>query len=186
MCWHVIHDTPISCLDHACIVEYIVCSRNSFARYTVLTRFTVLQGILLNGCGRSVCLVSNMQRRAYVFGNGCMSFVVLRCVMYLGMPSSCVTYMAFGFLVGGLAAPPAAIEPEDLDAANPWAMLLRTLLPWINAGQAPDYDQQDDGESDDGTVESYNDLAGAGGAAEGVAGEAEGAHAPADEEDDLD
>ncbi|KAL3147449.1 hypothetical protein ABBQ38_014508 [Trebouxia sp. C0009 RCD-2024] len=87
---------------------------------------------------------------------------------------------------GGLAAPPAAIEPEDLDAANPWAMLLRTLLPWINAGQAPDYDQQDDGESDDGTVESYNDLAGAGGAAEGVAGEAEGAHAPADEEDDLD
>ncbi|KAL3162159.1 hypothetical protein ABBQ32_009867 [Trebouxia sp. C0010 RCD-2024] len=87
---------------------------------------------------------------------------------------------------GGLGAPPPANEPENLEAANPWAMLLRTLMPWINAGQAPDYDQQDDGESEDGTVESDNDLAGADGAAEGLAGEAAGPHAPADEEDDLD
>ena len=93
---------------------------------------------------------------------------------------------AFWFCVGGLAAPPAGDEPEDLEAANPWAMLLRTLMPWINAGQAPDYDQQDDGASEDGSDNSYSAVAGAGGGAEGLAGEPEGPHAPVDEEDDLD
>ena len=73
--------------------------------------------------------------------------------------------------VGGLAAPPAAAnEPEDIVAANPWAMLLRTFLPWINAGQVPDYDQQ----QEDGRDDSQNRLA----EASGAEGEPE--------EDDLD
>ena len=88
--------------------------------------------------------------------------------------------------VGGLAAPPAANEAEDLEAANPWAMLLRTFLPWINAGQVPDYDQQQDEEAEDEMDDSENNLAGAVGAEEEVMGEPDGADAAADEEDDLD
>lgn len=95
---------------------------------------------------------------------------------------------------GGLAAPPAANEAadleaapaaneaEDLEAVNPWAMLLRTFLPWINAGQVPDYQQQDE-EAEDGMNDSGNGLLGA---EEEVMGEADGADAAADEEDDLD
>ena len=81
--------------------------------------------------------------------------------------------------VGGLAAPPATNEPEDLQAANPWAMLLRTFLPWINAGQVPDYDQQ----QEDGRDGSHNSVAGAAGAENEVVGQPDG---PAAEEDDLD
>lgn len=83
--------------------------------------------------------------------------------------------------VGGLAAPPAANEPEGLEAANPWAMLLRTFLPWINAGQVPDYDQQ----QEDGRDGSHR-LAEASGAEDEVVGGSDGADAAAHEEDDLD
>ncbi|DBA78426.1 hypothetical protein WJX79_008278 [Trebouxia sp. C0005] len=38
---------------------------------------------------------------------------------------------------GGLAPPD--VGNEEIEAANPWAMLLRTFLPWVNAGQVPDY-----------------------------------------------
>ena len=91
----------------------------------------------------------------------------------------------------GLAAPPvAAGEPEDLEAANPWAMLLRTLLPWINAGQVPDYDQQEDEAGPEGRRDNPESrlAAGAVEAGGGVMGEADGADAAADEEeeDDLD
>lgn len=97
-----------------------------------------------------------------------------------------MSHMHLSSFVGGLADPPAANEPEDVEAANPWAMLLRTFLPWINAGQVPDYDQQDDGESENGSDESHSALSGAGEAAAGVMDEADGAHIPRDEEDDLD
>lgn len=91
----------------------------------------------------------------------------------------------------GLAAPPvAADEPEDLEAANPWAMLLRTILPWINAGQVPDYDQQEDEAGPEGRRDAPESslAAGAVEAGEGVMGEDDGADAAADEqeEDDLD
>lgn len=91
----------------------------------------------------------------------------------------------------GLAAPPvAAGQPEDVEAANPWAMLLRTILPWINAGQVPDYDQQHDDEDPEGARDDPDSslAAGAVAAGEGVMGEDDGADAAADEqeEDDLD
>lgn len=87
-----------------------------------------------------------------------------------------------------LAAPPApaANEPEDVEAANPWAMLLRTFLPWVNAGQVPDYDQQEDEEPEGGRDDSQDTSAIAIGAGEEVVHEAYGAHAAGDEEDDLD
>lgn len=91
---------------------------------------------------------------------------------------------AGGFAAAPVAndAPPAANEPENLQAANPWAMLLRTFLPWINAGQAPDYNQQ----QEDGRDDSHNSVAGAAGAGNEVVGETHGADASGDEEDDLD
>lgn len=62
-----------------------------------------------------------------------------------------------------------------MEAANPWAMLLRTFLPWVNAGQIPDYNHQDE----DGRAEDDESAADAG--AE-VAEDGNQAH----EEDDLD
>ena len=31
----------------------------------------------------------------------------------------------------------------DMQGLNPWAMVLRTFMPWVNAGAAPDYAQED-------------------------------------------
>lgn len=45
---------------------------------------------------------------------------------------------------GGLAPPD--VGNEEIEAANPWAMLLRTFLPWVNAGQVPDYINQEEDE----------------------------------------
>ena len=42
---------------------------------------------------------------------------------------------------GGLAPP--TVGNEEMEAANPWAMLLRTFLPWVHAGQVPDYSNQE-------------------------------------------
>ena len=42
----------------------------------------------------------------------------------------------------GIAAQPG-LPNEAIEGANPWAMLLRTFLPWVNAGQVPDYQQQE-------------------------------------------
>ena len=44
---------------------------------------------------------------------------------------------------GGLAPLPG-VDDVEIEAANPWAMLLRTFLPWVNAGQVPNYDQHED------------------------------------------
>ena len=30
-----------------------------------------------------------------------------------------------------------------MQGLNPWAMVLRTFMPWVNAGAAPDYAQED-------------------------------------------
>lgn len=35
-----------------------------------------------------------------------------------------------------------ANDPE-MQGLNPWAMVLRTFMPWVNAGAAPDYTQED-------------------------------------------
>ncbi|GLI70702.1 hypothetical protein VaNZ11_015646 [Volvox africanus] len=43
----------------------------------------------------------------------------------------------------GRAAAP--MTDEQLRGANPLVMLLRSLLPWVNAGQQPDYTADDDG-----------------------------------------
>ena len=62
-------------------------------------------------------------------------------------------------------------------------MLIRTFLPWVNAGQVPDYDQEEAEESEDGMDESQHaDSQGT----EAVAGEGERGAAAADEDDDLD
>lgn len=34
---------------------------------------------------------------------------------------------------------PPAMSEEELRRANPVVMMLRTLLPWVNAGQQPEY-----------------------------------------------
>ncbi len=42
-----------------------------------------------------------------------------------------------------------AMTDAELQNANPLMMLLRSLMPWVNVGQQPDYaadDQEDDGE----------------------------------------
>lgn len=36
-----------------------------------------------------------------------------------------------------------------MEAANPWTMLLRTFLPWANAGQVPDHRNQEDRQEQD-------------------------------------
>jgi hypothetical protein len=38
-----------------------------------------------------------------------------------------------------------AIPAEQLQDANPLLVLLQSLLPWVNAGQQPEYDAADDG-----------------------------------------
>ena len=38
------------------------------------------------------------------------------------------------------------VDEETLRAMHPLAALLRTLLPWVNAGEEPDYGSEDDGE----------------------------------------
>ena len=43
---------------------------------------------------------------------------------------------------GALEGPEGA--NNEMQGDNPWAMLLRTVLPWVNVGQAPDYSQQED------------------------------------------
>jgi hypothetical protein len=42
-------------------------------------------------------------------------------------------------------APPGQqrVTAEELQGANPLVMLLRSLLPWVDAGQAPDYSTDD-------------------------------------------
>jgi hypothetical protein len=35
------------------------------------------------------------------------------------------------------------VSEEELRAANPLLMLLRSLLPWVDAGQVPNYDADD-------------------------------------------
>ena len=48
---------------------------------------------------------------------------------------------------GGAGAAVAAgqqrITDEEMRGANPLLMLLRSLLPWVAAGEAPDYDADD-------------------------------------------
>ena len=91
-----------------------------------------------------------------------------------------------------LSAPPVAddssAESEDLQAANPCTVLLRTFLPWINAGQVPDYERQHDEEGpNDGRDEPESSLAGAVEAEEGVTKMMERADAAAHKEKhDLD
>lgn len=36
------------------------------------------------------------------------------------------------------------VSEAELQAANPLVMLLRSLLPWVDAGEAPDYAADDD------------------------------------------
>ncbi len=68
---------------------------------------------------------------------------------------------------GGLAPPD--VGNEEIEAANPWGMLLRTFLPWVNAGQVPDYvnqqeeeeavhDQEAEGTEHDGAIPEEDDL----------------------------
>ena len=54
-------------------------------------------------------------------------------------------YLAVIRRAGGLAAP--TVGNEEMEAANPWAMLLRTFLPWVNAGRVPDYGHEDEEEA---------------------------------------
>ena len=65
---------------------------------------------------------------------------------------------------------------NEMQADNPWAMLLRTILPWVNVGQAPDYSQQEDADGQDSS-HSHGDQ-----------GQQQDAHIAAtdDDEDDLD
>lgn len=58
-----------------------------------------------------------------------------------------------------------AAEAEGL---NPWAQVLRTFLPWVNAGAAPDYtqdtqdqDTQDSDPHDEAAASDTQDAAGA-------------------------
>lgn len=44
------------------------------------------------------------------------------------------------------------VTEEELRQANPLVMLLRSLLPWVNAGQQPDY-EADGGEGAEGRRE---------------------------------
>ena len=37
------------------------------------------------------------------------------------------------------------IDEDTLRAMHPLAALLRTLLPWVNAGEEPEYGSEDDG-----------------------------------------
>lgn len=71
---------------------------------------------------------------------------------------------------GGAAAP--AMTDEELRGANPLLLLLRSMLPWVNAGQQPDY----------AAPEARGAAAGAAGA--GVAGAAAPAPLPEYDEDD--
>lgn len=44
----------------------------------------------------------------------------------------------------------------ELQNANPFLMMLRSLLPWVNAGQQPEYgadEPDEDGEDFDGRVQ---------------------------------
>ncbi len=50
------------------------------------------------------------------------------------------------------------VSEEDLQGTNPLAMLLRSMLPWINAGQAPDY--EGDGDAPNGDAPNGDHQAG--------------------------
>ena len=47
---------------------------------------------------------------------------------------------------------------NDLQADNPWAMLLQTFLPWVNIGQVPDYSQQEDPSGPNSTASPENEA----------------------------
>lgn len=103
-------------------------------------------------------------------------------ILMNALPGSCCCVTPRRLFAGGLAAPPTADQAENLEAANPWAMLIRTFLPWVNAGQMPDYDEEAEG-SEDGRDESQQDESQN---AEAEADQDETGAAAADEDDDLD
>jgi hypothetical protein len=39
------------------------------------------------------------------------------------------------------------VSNEEMRAANPLLMLLRSLMPWVNAGQQPDYGAEEEEET---------------------------------------
>lgn len=80
---------------------------------------------------------------------------------------SLITQEMYYWHAGGLAPPD--VGNEEIEAANPWGMLLRTFLPWVNAGQVPDYvnqqeeeeavhDQEAEGTEHDGAIPEEDDL----------------------------
>lgn len=50
-----------------------------------------------------------------------------------------------------------ANNPE-LQGLNPWAMVLRTFMPWVNAGAAPDYTQEDAPQTAAATTTEHADV----------------------------
>lgn len=51
---------------------------------------------------------------------------------------------------------PPAVSEEELRQANPVMMMLRTLLPWVNAGQQPEYGAHDTDEGIDEEIDGDN------------------------------
>ena len=45
-----------------------------------------------------------------------------------------------------------------MQGLNPWAMVLRTFMPWVNAGAAPDYSQDDATQTEAAASSSANDA----------------------------
>ena len=73
----------------------------------------------------------------------CHQHVIFKPTCLTAIPFYCIFNSA-----GGLNGPPPPNQHEDLEAGNPWAMLLRTFLPWVNAGRVPNYDQEDADDSE--------------------------------------
>jgi len=48
------------------------------------------------------------------------------------------------------AAGQQRVSEEELQGANPLMMMLRSLLPWVDAGQAPEYGGEGGGEGGEG------------------------------------
>jgi hypothetical protein len=53
-------------------------------------------------------------------------------------------------MVNSLPCAAGAMNEEALRGMHPLQALLRTLLPWVNAGQAPDYAAQEEAAEEEG------------------------------------